>query len=86
MINAHSETGQMAVCCQNLMIGALSSHSALCVLVGLLFKKFGLFLNNPRMYILLTLLFDNLIIFLHIFSKFQHILNLALKYITFSIH
>jgi hypothetical protein len=24
--NTHSETGQMAVCCQNLMLGALSSR------------------------------------------------------------
>jgi len=45
--NAHSETGQMAVCCQNLTLGALSSRSALSVLVGALFKKFGLFLNTP---------------------------------------
>ena len=28
--NAHSKTGQMAMCCQNLMLGALSSHSAPC--------------------------------------------------------
>jgi hypothetical protein len=40
----------MAVCCQNLMLGALSSRSVLSVLVGALFKKFGLFLNTPRMY------------------------------------
>ena len=46
--NAHSETGQMAVCCQNLTLGALSSRSALSVLFGTLFKKFGLFLNTPR--------------------------------------
>jgi hypothetical protein len=39
----------MAVCCQNLMLGALSSCSALSVLVGVLFKKFGLFLNASRM-------------------------------------
>jgi len=39
--NADSETGQMAVCCQNLMLGVLNSHSS--VLVGALFKKFGLF-------------------------------------------
>ena len=45
--NAHSETGQMAVCCQNLTLGALSSRSALCVLVGAVFKKFCLFLNTP---------------------------------------
>jgi len=43
MINAHSEMGQMALCCQNLMLGALSGHSALSMLVGALFKKFGLF-------------------------------------------
>jgi len=36
----------MAVCCQNLPLGALSSRSALSVLVGELFKKFGLFLNT----------------------------------------
>ena len=46
--NAHSETGQMAVCCQNLTLGALSSRSALTMLVGALFKKFGLFLNTTR--------------------------------------
>jgi hypothetical protein len=46
--NAHSETGHVAVCCQKLRLGALSSHSALFVLVGALFKKFGLFLNTPR--------------------------------------
>ena len=45
-INAHSETGQMAVCCQNLPLGELSSHSAPSVLVGELLKKFGLFLNT----------------------------------------
>jgi hypothetical protein len=39
MTNAHSETGQMAVCCQNLPLGAFSSRSALSVLVGALFKK-----------------------------------------------
>jgi len=46
--NAHSETGQMGVCCQNLTLGVLSSRSALSVLVGPLFKKFDLFLNTPR--------------------------------------
>jgi hypothetical protein len=45
--NAHSETGQMAVCCQNRMLGAVSSHSALSMLVCALFKKFRLFLNTP---------------------------------------
>jgi hypothetical protein len=38
----------MAVCCQNLTLGALSSRSALSVLVDALFKKFGLFLNTPH--------------------------------------
>ena len=38
----------MAVCCQNLPLGALSSRSAPSVLVGALFKKFGLFLNTRR--------------------------------------
>jgi hypothetical protein len=42
-INVHSETGQMAVCCQNLPLGVLSSRSAPCMLVGALFKKLGLF-------------------------------------------
>jgi len=46
--NANSEMGQTAAYCQNLMLGALSSRSALPVLVGMLFKKFGLFLNMPR--------------------------------------
>jgi len=46
--NARRETGQMAVCSQNLTLGALSSRSALSVLVDALFKKFGLFLNTPR--------------------------------------
>jgi hypothetical protein len=36
----------MAVCCQNLPLGALSSRSAPSELVGALFKKFGLFLNT----------------------------------------
>ena len=45
--NAHSEMGQMAVFCQNLTLGALSSCSVLSVLVGALFRKFGLFLNTP---------------------------------------
>ena len=33
MTNAHNEMGQIAVCCQNLMLGALSSISALSILV-----------------------------------------------------
>jgi hypothetical protein len=36
----------MAVCCQNLPLGALSSRSAPSLLVGALFKKFGLFFLN----------------------------------------
>jgi len=39
----------MAVCCQNLSLGALSSCSALSLLVGALFKKLNLFLNKLRM-------------------------------------
>ena len=46
--NAHSETGQMAVCCQNLTLCALISRSARSLLVGALFKKFRLFVNTPR--------------------------------------
>jgi hypothetical protein len=48
MTNTQSETGQMAACNQNLMLGVLSSRSALSVLVGALFKKFGLCLNMPH--------------------------------------
>ena len=39
----------MAVCCQNLTLGRLSSRSALSLLVGALFKKFFILLNTPRM-------------------------------------
>jgi len=49
MANAHSKMGQMAIWCQNLMLSALSSRSALPMLVGMLFKKFGIFLNIPFM-------------------------------------
>ena len=38
-LNAQSETGQLTVCRHNLTLGALSSRSALSVLVGALFKK-----------------------------------------------
>jgi len=48
MTNAHSKMVQMAVCCQNLTLGVLSSHSALSVLVGMLFEKFDLILNTPH--------------------------------------
>jgi hypothetical protein len=51
MTNIYSEMGQMAVCCQNLMLGALISCSALSVLVGMPFKKFSLFLNMPCVYV-----------------------------------
>jgi len=34
----------MAGCCQNLTLGALGSRNVLSVLVGALFKKFGLFI------------------------------------------
>jgi hypothetical protein len=44
--NAHGETGQMAVCWQNLTLGAPTSCSVLSVLVDMLFKKFGLFFEH----------------------------------------
>jgi hypothetical protein len=44
--NADSETERMAVCCQNLPLVALSSRCAPSVLVGELFKKFGLFFKS----------------------------------------
>ena len=46
--------GQMAVCCQYLPLGAVSSCSVPSVLVGALFKKFGLFFNTPRMSVTLV--------------------------------
>jgi len=51
--NAHNETGQMADYCEDLTLGALSSRSALSLLVGALFKKFSLFLNTPCIYLYL---------------------------------
>ena len=44
-----NETRQMAVCCQNLKQGTLSSLSALSVLFGVLVKAFFLFLNTPSL-------------------------------------
>jgi len=44
---AHIETRQTAFCCRNLTLGKFGSRSALSMLVGALFKKFGLFLNTP---------------------------------------
>jgi predicted TPR repeat methyltransferase len=38
--------GQMAVCCQNLPLGELSSRSAPSVMVGELFKKFSHFFEH----------------------------------------
>jgi hypothetical protein len=49
----------MAVCCQNLTLGELSSRSALSMLIGALFKKFGLFLNTPR-------IFQNILTTIHV--------------------
>ena len=46
---AHTQAARW-INCQNLLLGALSSHSAPSVLVGELFKKFGLFLNMPCMW------------------------------------
>jgi hypothetical protein len=50
--NNHSETGQMVVCYQNITLGALSSRIAFSLLVGVLFKKFGIFLNKPCMFLI----------------------------------
>jgi hypothetical protein len=47
MANSHSETGQMAVCCQNLTLDALSSRSALSVLVGAVFRKVRSLFEHP---------------------------------------
>jgi hypothetical protein len=41
-----AKQGKWQFFCQNLPLGALSSRSAPSVLVGELFKKFGLFLNT----------------------------------------
>jgi hypothetical protein len=49
MTIAHSKMGKMTVCYNILMLYALSSRSMLSVLVGVLVKKFGLFLNTPRL-------------------------------------
>ena len=59
--NAHSETGQMAVCFQNINPGALSSHNVLSVLVGAQFKKFCLFLNMPHNYLMLLVFVHHLV-------------------------
>jgi hypothetical protein len=68
--NAHGETGQMAVCCQNLPLGALSSHSAPSLLVGELFKKLGIFLNTG-VHILLgrNIYFKSTVFLICIYSK-----------------
>jgi hypothetical protein len=47
----------MAVCCQNLTLGALGGRSALSLLVGALIKKFDLFLNR-------VVLFSELLVYL----------------------
>jgi hypothetical protein len=48
MLIAKRDEWQFVV--KNLKLCALSSRSALSVLVGALFKKFGLFLNTPRIH------------------------------------
>jgi hypothetical protein len=48
-----AERDKWQFCCQNLTLGALSSRSALFVLVGELFKKFGLVFNTPCISLLL---------------------------------
>jgi hypothetical protein len=69
--NVHSETGQTADCCHNLSLGALSSRSALSVLVGALFKKFGSFLNTPRILLRCFAVWCHLIllIYTHMFRR-----------------
>ena len=37
---------QMTLCCENLPLGALGSRSVPSVLVGALFKKFGIFYEH----------------------------------------
>jgi hypothetical protein len=41
----------MAVCCQNLPLGALSNRSASYVMVGALFKKFGFLIRLVFMWL-----------------------------------
>jgi hypothetical protein len=48
----------MAVCCQNLTLVALGSRNSLSMLIGALFKKFGLFLNTPPTFPLLITYFQ----------------------------
>jgi hypothetical protein len=48
----------MSCAVQNATLGALSSRSALSVLVGALFKKFGLFLNTPRTQLHILLIYS----------------------------
>jgi hypothetical protein len=76
--NAHSETGHMAVCCQNLTLDVLSGHSILSVLVGELFKKFGLFLNTPCTSWLGGLLISDI-------QKYLSIFKLKLIHVRFSL-
>ena len=45
----------MAVCCQNLTLGALGSRSALSMVVGAPFKKFGLFQHASYIFYLCLL-------------------------------
>nr|CAD7399084.1 unnamed protein product [Timema poppensis] len=46
--NGQSETRQMAVCCPNPPLRAISSRSVLPLPVGGRFQKFGFFLNTPQ--------------------------------------
>jgi len=62
----------MAVFCQNLTLGMLSSRSALSVLVGMLFKEFCLFLNTPCVCVIFFLNFT------------QSKLSVMLLYINFN--
>ena len=68
----------MAVCCQNLMLGELSSHRALSVLVGTLFKKFDLFLNTPRNSLIATEQTRNKFIHL-VVNSYRHNLQFVVR-------
>jgi hypothetical protein len=60
----------MAVCCQILPLGALSSRSAPSVLVGELFKKFSLFLNTCMCVCVCVCI--NIYVYIYILSYIQH--------------
>jgi hypothetical protein len=90
MTNADSETRQMAVCCQNLPLGALSSRSALSVLVGVLIKKFSLFFwtrlvehHRCNKVILMSQRSSNLMVKLFLSTQWRHIEEAEVQFRTF---